>query len=1492
MIKKYFKKIGVSLTIAMLVVTMLPATAMAKTEPNNPDNWQWYKYANSVTNNSITKMQTPSDANESALKWAAKLGEGWSASPTPPLIDDKYIYVAAGSTVRQLDKATGEETELSKKEREPFHQDGTVEYAMNPMLYAEGMLFVPIKNGRIQAVDAKTLKPIWCSEPLGGQCVSNLSYGKLNGKGYVFSGTWNGESSDGDFFAVAIDEEGISEEINTVTMQPSQEKKPIVQKVKKIAWKFTPSKDDRATSPEYNRPRGFYWSGAYVTDKYLAVGTDDGFSEGQYNPGSSLYTLNPRTGEIIDKIVGIKGDIRTSVSYDNGHLYFSTKGGHLHKCDVDENGKLSNDSHIALERMTTATPVVYKDRIYIGYSGTSQFDPSSGHMFAVISNKGSLSQDSLVYKQAVPGYPQATPLVSTAYENEDFDNDGKADGRVYVYFTYNAPPGGIFFFYDTPKATAPAFSDSECALYTPEGNTTQYGLSPVSTDNEGVLYFKNDSGNLFAVEKNLAYLSNLDIKADEGTLTMDEGFELPGNFSPKKHLYTGKINECKTLKVTPEVVSGGTVTVNGKPFTGTPIEVTADDIEPTVIRIVAKKGTYQRIYKVELTPKGSSAKLYDLKLTGQGNTPPWAPGSDNPPKVLTPAFDKEIKEYVSVVDEQIRGSHGKNLWITPEDGDAKIDVYPVDNVSEKSTFNEDGETLKLHKSNFDNDGKLSYRLFVKEKASKRDVKYRIEVTSENGNHKESYVITVGLQYHAADVQLNKRDLILDVGQSFTLEANVFPDNADVKDVTWSTESKAIELGSDGKVKAIKEGSADVVVRSVDGGKTDNCKVKVIDSKLDKARSDAINELKNAYNLEDYFEEEQNQIKEIVKSAEKAFKKAATVEEVNQALAKAKASISKLKTKAEYAADELTLYKKTAKNELKSYYNIENYREKEANELNQIVSEAETNIDSAANKEAVDKAVKEAKAKIDKLKTKAQYEEEEAMELKDLKAKLKKELGELKDPDDYREAEKKALAAAVKKGQESIENATNKAEAQSEFAKAKAEIDNIKTDAQLKELEKKAAKAVDDKISSIKKPITVESKNAIDEARAAYDNLTEKEKAFVTKLSELEAAEKAYEEALKVHELNKVKESLKKQLETYKDPDLYREAERKKLAEAVNQGKGEIEKAEDAVAANKAFETAKKAIDALNLKTAAEYDKEELDEAKTLAKKEISDYKKADEYREAEKVKLGEIIKSGHDAVEASKDKDEVANAVTAAKAEMDKLKTDAQLKIEAQRAAEAVQILIADATKTPVLFDSSDSIKMARDAFNRLSDEAKAIVENAAENNLNHLVKAETDLIKASKILKFITTSENNSANKEITIKGDNAYFIEKKGKGLVYELNTDFKNFDGVGKVTVDGKELELGKDYSAKAGSVIIAFNESFLNGLEVGNHVVRIMTTEGYGEVAINVQKEAASNTDNSKPSVDKSSSKSAKTGDSNDALSFVLISIIAAAAILLITKYVKK
>lgn len=511
---------------------------------------------------------------------------------------------------------------------------------------------------------------------------------------------------------------------------------------------------------------------------------------------------------------------------------------------------------------------------------------------------------------------------------------------------------------------------------------------------------------------------------------------------------------------------------------------------------------------------------------------------------------------------------------------------------------------------------------------------------------------------------------------------------------------------------------------------------------------------------------------------------------------------------------------------------------------------------------------------------------EQAELAELKETAKTQLAEYKNSEDYREAEKKVLAEAVKAGKEAIEKAKNKAEVEEQLAKAKAEIDKIKTDAQLTDLEKEAAKAVDDKIDSIEKPINVESKNEIDEARAAYEKLTDKEKAFVTKLSELEAAEKAYEEALKTQELDKVKETLKKQLEEYKNPELYREAEQKKLAEEVKKGKMEIEKAKDADAANKAFETAKKAIDDLKLKTAAEYEQGELTEFKEKAKTQLAEYKKAEDYREAEKKILAEAVKVGKEGIEKAKSKEEVEAQLAKAKAEIDKIKTDAQLTELAKAVAKTMDNKIAT-IKAPILFDMKEKIESIRGEYDKLSDEEKSYVKN-----LNHLKEAEKEIKLASQKIDFIKVEENNKGN-DVSFNNDNASFTEKSAKGLKYELNTDFNNFGDIGKVTLNGKELKRGVDYEAKPGSVIIDFSKTFLDSLTVGNYTAFVMTKAGYGEFQIQVLKKeedptvdnGTNNGNDSKPDSNvgkgkiKTSEKSPSTttGDSSNLLPYGLITV---------------
>ena len=173
-----------------------------------------------------------------------------------------------------------------------------------------------------------------------------------------------------------------------------------------------------------------------------------------------------------------------------------------------------DDKNGGKNRMITSTPLVYGGKIYIGASGAGgQFDPDGGYVFAVIDDTS--EELELMYDIPIAGYPQAAALLSTAYEGVDYDGKDGADGRVYIYFTYNSNPGGIYYIYDTPGTATSLTSGKE--LFVPESSMRQYCISTICADRDGTLYYKNDSCYVMAVETNNAYAEDIKITADDGT---------------------------------------------------------------------------------------------------------------------------------------------------------------------------------------------------------------------------------------------------------------------------------------------------------------------------------------------------------------------------------------------------------------------------------------------------------------------------------------------------------------------------------------------------------------------------------------------------------------------------------------------------------------------------------------------------------------------------------------------------------------------------------------------------------------------------------------------------------------------------------------------------------------------------------------------------------------------------------------------------------------
>lgn len=86
-----------------------------------------------------------------------------------------------------------------------------------------------------------------------------------------------------------------------------------------------------------------------------------------------------------------------------------------------------------------------------------------------------------------------------------------------------------------------------------------------------------------------------------------------------------------------------------------------------------------------------------------------------------------------------------------------------------------------------------------------------------------YIISV------TGISLDKTALPMAVGEEATITATIFPENATNKSLTWTSDNEIVAtVSSKGLVKALKEGSANIKVTTVDGRLTATCVVSVVE----------------------------------------------------------------------------------------------------------------------------------------------------------------------------------------------------------------------------------------------------------------------------------------------------------------------------------------------------------------------------------------------------------------------------------------------------------------------------------------------------------------------------------------------------------------------------------------------------------------------------------------------------------------------------------------
>lgn len=418
------------------------------TSPNapRPDKATGSDTTSYVKNEGNTSVVTsaPTSSNNAALSWKKAYGNGYY-SEILTLGDSIYFASSATNADWTAQPAVLHRLNSKGEETASLQLFGAIDASTCRMAYTDGVIVIPLSNGRLQGVSASEMKTLWVSGAIasGAQSISTVT---ASG-GMVFTGTANSldtnyNATTGTFFGInAITGERVwaNEEANT----------------------------------------GFYWSGACKVGNVLLYGNDAGV----------LTAVDPATGKTVSALK-LSSAIRSTVISNNAETeaYVTTNDGTLHKISVAPNGSLSELGTASFASKSTSTATLFQGNLFVGGCAADYTGTLSVIDAATMQIKHSVS---------LPFEVKSAPLVAKA-----------ADGNTYAYFTCNGAEGtwpnytsgGGAWVYCLETNTATKLFDAT-------GDMANWCTKSIVMGPDGTLYWTNDSGTLFALA-NAASSSN------------------------------------------------------------------------------------------------------------------------------------------------------------------------------------------------------------------------------------------------------------------------------------------------------------------------------------------------------------------------------------------------------------------------------------------------------------------------------------------------------------------------------------------------------------------------------------------------------------------------------------------------------------------------------------------------------------------------------------------------------------------------------------------------------------------------------------------------------------------------------------------------------------------------------------------------------------------------------------------------------------------------
>ena len=281
--------------------------------------------------------------------------------------------------------------------------------------------------------------------------------------------------------------------------------------------------------------------------------------------------------------------------------------------------------------------------------------------------------------------------------------------------------------------------------------------------------------------------------------------------------------------------------------------------------------------------------------------------------------------------------------------------------------------------------------------------------------------------------------------------------------------------------------------------------------LEEFRAGAVKDLQTFVTAEEYTEENWAQVSALIAEGVEKLQAAQSMDEMNEILTESKQKIYEIETLKEAEQKQLESAIASAIEELQNYADETAYREAEKIQLETYVSDGVKYLHQAASIEKVNQILADVKSRIDRLETDEQKTQKENQERISAVEAYINQIGTVNlESKTYINLARSAYDELSDELKAKVSNYDVLESAEKEYAR-------LLEESEVDEADKKAALAVDELINKLE-PVTIDKKDAILQARKAYDTLTKKQQSLVAHPEYLNRAEQTYDK-LKAQEVS-------------------------------------------------------------------------------------------------------------------------------------------------------------------------------------------------------------------------------------------------------------------------------------------------------------------------------------------------------------------------------------